>query len=80
MANFDINKAGFVIAGLFAATWIVALLFWRYGNVEARWQKGLAAGATADDAADTNTADTNAADSDATGTDTPATEQPQTAG
>lgn len=41
MANFDINKAGFVIAGLFAATWIVALLFWRFGNVEARWQAGL---------------------------------------
>jgi high-affinity nickel-transport protein len=41
MANFNINKAGFVIAGLFAATWIVALLFWRFGNVEARWQQGL---------------------------------------
>ena len=41
MANFDINKAGFAIAGLFAVTWIVALAFWRYGNVEARWQQGL---------------------------------------
>ena len=41
MANFDINKAGFGIAGLFAATWIVALLLWRYGNVEARWQAGI---------------------------------------
>ena len=41
MANFDINKAGFAIAALFAITWIVALAFWRYGNVEARWQKGL---------------------------------------
>ncbi|MFJ4655761.1 HoxN/HupN/NixA family nickel/cobalt transporter [Nocardia sp. NPDC088792] len=41
MADFDINKAGFAIAGLFAATWILALLLWRYGKVEARWQAGL---------------------------------------
>ena len=41
MANFDINEAGFAIAGLFAATWIVALMFWRFGKVEARWQQGL---------------------------------------
>jgi high-affinity nickel-transport protein len=37
MANFDINKAGFIIAGLFAVTWIVALLVWRIGKVEHRW-------------------------------------------
>jgi nickel/cobalt transporter (NiCoT) family protein len=48
MANFNINEAGFAIAGLFAGTWIVALAFWRFGNVEARWQQGLA---TADAAA-----------------------------
>jgi nickel/cobalt transporter (NiCoT) family protein len=44
MANFNINEAGFAIAALFAATWIVAYAFWRYGNVEARWQKGLSGG------------------------------------
>jgi high-affinity nickel-transport protein len=44
MANFNINKAGFAIAGLFAATWIAALAFWRFGKVEARWQKGLDGG------------------------------------
>jgi len=44
MANFDINKAGFAIAGLFAATWIVALAFWRFGKIEARWQHGLDGG------------------------------------
>jgi len=37
MSNFDINKAGFIIAGLFAVTWIVALLVWRIGKVEHRW-------------------------------------------
>jgi high-affinity nickel-transport protein len=42
MANFNINEAGFAIAGLFAVTWIVALVFWRFGKVEARWQRGLA--------------------------------------
>ncbi|MCQ4083479.1 HoxN/HupN/NixA family nickel/cobalt transporter [Streptomyces sp. RB6PN25] len=42
MANFDINRAGFVIAGLFAATWVAALLFWRFGKFEARWQADLA--------------------------------------
>jgi len=37
MANFDINKAGFIIAGLFAGTWIAALLVWRLGRIEHRW-------------------------------------------
>jgi high-affinity nickel-transport protein len=41
MADFNINEAGFAIAGLFALTWIVALAFWRFGKVEARWQQGL---------------------------------------
>jgi high-affinity nickel-transport protein len=41
MANFDINKAGFAIAALFAVTWIVAVAFWRFGRIEARWQQGL---------------------------------------
>jgi nickel/cobalt transporter (NiCoT) family protein len=37
MANFNINLAGFCIAGLFVAVWAVALAYWRLGNVEARW-------------------------------------------
>jgi nickel/cobalt transporter (NiCoT) family protein len=36
-ANFDINKAGFVIVGMFVITWAAALLVWRYGHVEERW-------------------------------------------
>jgi nickel/cobalt transporter (NiCoT) family protein len=51
MANFDINKAGFAIAALFAITWIVAVAFWRFGRIEARWQQGL-------DGASPNTATT----------------------
>jgi high-affinity nickel-transport protein len=37
MANFNINVAGFCIAGLFVAVWAAALAYWRWGNVEARW-------------------------------------------
>jgi nickel/cobalt transporter (NiCoT) family protein len=37
VANFDINVAGFAIAGLFVVVWAAALLYWRLGNVEARW-------------------------------------------
>ena len=38
MSSFDINKAGFTIAGLFAAVWAIALAVWRFGNIEARWE------------------------------------------
>jgi high-affinity nickel-transport protein len=44
MANFNINLAGFCIAALFVAVWAVALAYWRFGNVEARWSFGVAAG------------------------------------
>ena len=37
MANFNINVAGFCIAGMFVAVWTVALIYWRAGNVEAKW-------------------------------------------
>jgi nickel/cobalt transporter (NiCoT) family protein len=42
--NFDINKAGFVIVGLFVATWVAALLVWRYGRIEEKWSARLNAG------------------------------------
>ncbi len=37
MANFDINKAGFVIVGMFIVTWVTALMIWKYGHVEEKW-------------------------------------------
>jgi high-affinity nickel-transport protein len=37
MANFNINVAGFCIAGMFVVVWAVALAYWRWGNVENRW-------------------------------------------
>jgi nickel/cobalt transporter (NiCoT) family protein len=41
MSNFDINRAGFLIAGLFALTWIVALTVWRFGKIEKRWETSI---------------------------------------
>jgi nickel/cobalt transporter (NiCoT) family protein len=38
MANFDINKAGFVIVGVFVLTWAVALAIWHFGRIEQKWQ------------------------------------------
>jgi len=37
MYNFNINTAGFVIVGMFIATWAVAILVWRYAHIEQRW-------------------------------------------
>jgi len=41
MFNFDINKAGFVIVGLFIVTWIAAIAVWRFGHIEERWSARL---------------------------------------
>jgi high-affinity nickel-transport protein len=41
MAAFDINKAGFVIVGMFVITWAVALAFWKFGHVEEKWSAKL---------------------------------------
>jgi high-affinity nickel-transport protein len=38
-ANFNINAAGMVIVGIFVGVWAVALLYWRYGHVEERWER-----------------------------------------
>lgn len=37
--NFNINKAGFIVVGLFVFFWVAALSIWRFGHVEARWEK-----------------------------------------
>jgi nickel/cobalt transporter (NiCoT) family protein len=42
MANFNINLAGFCIAALFVAVWAAALIYWRLGQVEARWSASMA--------------------------------------
>jgi nickel/cobalt transporter (NiCoT) family protein len=38
MQNFNINRAGFIIVGVFVATWIVALAIWHFGDIEQKWE------------------------------------------
>lgn len=40
--NININLLGFIIVGMFVATWAVALLIWHFGHIEERWTAGLA--------------------------------------
>ncbi len=37
LEKFNINTAGFVIVGVFVVTWAVALLIWRFGRIEQKW-------------------------------------------
>ena len=39
VSNFDINQAGFIIVGLFVATWVISLLVWRFAQIEQRWSR-----------------------------------------
>ncbi|HEY2215161.1 MAG TPA: hypothetical protein VGH31_08910, partial [Acidimicrobiales bacterium] len=41
-ANFNINTAGFIIVAVFIGTWVGALLYWKFANVEDRWEATLA--------------------------------------
>ena len=38
MQGFDINTAGFVVAGIFVLTWLVALAIWHFGRIEQKWE------------------------------------------
>jgi high-affinity nickel-transport protein len=42
--NIDINFLGFVIVGMFIATWAIALSVWHFGHVEERWSAHLEEG------------------------------------
>jgi nickel/cobalt transporter (NiCoT) family protein len=41
VGGLDLNIVGFVIVGLFVATWVAALLIWRYGRIEEKWSAGM---------------------------------------
>jgi high-affinity nickel-transport protein len=38
VATFNINRAGFVIVGVFVATWVIALAIWHFGDIERKWE------------------------------------------
>jgi high-affinity nickel-transport protein len=42
--NIDINFLGFLIVGMFVATWAVALSVWHFGHIEERWSAHLEEG------------------------------------
>jgi high-affinity nickel-transport protein len=35
--DFNLNSAGYIIVAGFVVVWSIALLIWRYGNIEERW-------------------------------------------
>ena len=37
VSQVNVNALGYVIAGLFVATWAIALLVWRFAGIEERW-------------------------------------------
>jgi high-affinity nickel-transport protein len=39
--NVDLNVLGFVIVGMFVATWAAAVSIWRFGRIEERWSAKL---------------------------------------
>ena len=49
VSGLDLNILGFVIVGLFVATWVAALLLWRFGHIEEKWTAGLRRAADAPD-------------------------------
>jgi nickel/cobalt transporter (NiCoT) family protein len=52
VADFNVNKAGFVIVGMFVVCWAGAIAFWRFGRVEERWSRRLQTADTLADAMD----------------------------
>ena len=42
--KININLLGFVIVGMFVATWLIAVSVWRYGHIEERWSAHLEEG------------------------------------
>jgi nickel/cobalt transporter (NiCoT) family protein len=38
LGDFNINKAGFVVVGVFVLTWAVALAIWHFGKIEQKWE------------------------------------------
>lgn len=41
VGGLDLNIIGYLVVGLFIATWIVAFAVWRFGRIEEKWTAGL---------------------------------------
>jgi len=42
--SIDINLLGFIIVGMFLATWVIAVSIWHFGHIEERWSSHLEEG------------------------------------
>lgn len=42
VCGLDLNIIGYVVVGLFLATWAIALLVWKVGRIEEKWTAGTA--------------------------------------
>ncbi len=40
IGGLDLNAVGYFVVGMFVLTWAVALLVWRYGRIEEKWDAG----------------------------------------
>ncbi|HEY0240260.1 MAG TPA: HoxN/HupN/NixA family nickel/cobalt transporter [Friedmanniella sp.] len=40
VAAIPLDRAGYVIVGLFVVAWVGALAIWRYGHIEEKWSRG----------------------------------------
>ena len=49
VAAVNLDSVGFVIVGLFAFTWLAAVVVWRFGRIEERWSRRLRTDAPAAD-------------------------------
>ncbi|BBZ44979.1 HoxN/HupN/NixA family nickel/cobalt transporter [Mycobacterium parmense] len=38
VSGLNLNAVGYFVVGMFVATWVVALLVWRYGRIEEKWK------------------------------------------
>ncbi len=47
VSTVDLNLVGYVVVGLFVATWAIALAVWRFARIEERWTARLEQGAAA---------------------------------
>jgi high-affinity nickel-transport protein len=41
IGNLDLGDLGYIVVGLFVATWVTAAAVWRFAGVERRWQDAL---------------------------------------
>ncbi|MFF9126326.1 HoxN/HupN/NixA family nickel/cobalt transporter [Streptomyces sp. NPDC014889] len=51
VSGLDLNLVGYVVVGLFVATWVVAAVVWKVGRVEEKWEAGMTGSAPAERAA-----------------------------